>query len=52
MWPPAGKTIRELVHGEALEIYHHYKSSPLPDGAIERLEDIFIEADQALIENG
>jgi trimethylamine--corrinoid protein Co-methyltransferase len=52
MWPPVDKTIRELVHEEAHEIYHHHQPPQIPDGAIEKLEDIFIEADQVLMEKG
>jgi hypothetical protein len=50
MWPPVDKTIYDLVHEEALEIYHQHEPPPLPEGATEKLEDIFIEADQELIE--
>jgi trimethylamine:corrinoid methyltransferase-like protein len=52
MWPPADKTISELAHEGALEIYHHHKAPPLPAGAIEKLEEIFSEADRAFIEKG
>lgn len=52
MWPPVDKTIYDLAHEEALEIYHHHEPPPLPDGASEKLEDIFIAADQALLVKG
>ena len=52
MWPPADKTMSELAHEEALEIYHNQEPPPLPAGAIERIEHIISEADQALIEMG
>ena len=52
MWPPVDKTMSELVHEEALEIFHHHKSPPIPAGALEEFEHIFSEADQALIKKG
>ena len=52
MWPPAGKTIIEMAHNEALEIYHHHQPPQLPSGAQEKIEDIVKEADIAFIKKG
>jgi len=52
MWPPADKTITELAHEGALDIYHNHKPPPLPDGAIEQIEKILSEAESSLIEKG
>jgi len=49
MWPPADKTITELAHEEALDIYHNHKPPPLPDGAMEQIETILNEAVSTLI---
>jgi trimethylamine:corrinoid methyltransferase-like protein len=49
MWPPADKTMLEIAHEEALDIYHNHRPPPLPAGAIEKLENIFTEINQALI---
>jgi trimethylamine--corrinoid protein Co-methyltransferase len=48
VWPPAGKTVMEVVHEEALDILHNHQPPPLPDGAAERIEAIVAEADRAL----
>ncbi len=48
MWPPAGKTMREIARAEALEILHDHCPPPLPTGAAERIEAIIAEADRAL----
>jgi trimethylamine--corrinoid protein Co-methyltransferase len=47
-WPPAGKSILELVREEAEVIFNEYKPPPLPDGAVEKLVEIVAEADKAL----
>jgi trimethylamine--corrinoid protein Co-methyltransferase len=48
VWPPAGKTVLELAHQEALEIMHHHQPPPLPEGAAEGLQEILVKADQEL----
>jgi trimethylamine--corrinoid protein Co-methyltransferase len=48
VWPPAGKTVMEVVHEEALDILHNHQPPPLPDGAAERIEAIVAEADRVL----
>jgi len=47
-WPPAGETLLELVHAEALDILRTHQPPPLPDGAASRIEAIVEEADRAL----
>jgi trimethylamine--corrinoid protein Co-methyltransferase len=47
VWPPAGKTILEVAHAEALDILHSYQPPPLPAGAAEKIEAIVAEADSA-----
>jgi trimethylamine--corrinoid protein Co-methyltransferase len=47
-WPPVGKSMREIAHGEALHILHNHQPPPLPPGAGQAIEDIVAEADQAL----
>jgi trimethylamine--corrinoid protein Co-methyltransferase len=48
MWPPAGKTVMEVVHEEALDILHNHQPPPLPEGAADKIEAIVAEADKAL----
>jgi trimethylamine--corrinoid protein Co-methyltransferase len=48
VWPPAGKTVMEVVHEEALDIFFDHQPPPLPGGAAERIEAIVAEADKAL----
>ena len=48
VWPPAGKTMSEIAHSEALEILHTHQPPPLPAGAVNRIEAIVAEADRAL----
>jgi trimethylamine--corrinoid protein Co-methyltransferase len=47
-WPPAGQTMLEIAHEEALDILHHHQPPPLPDGALAQIEAIVAEADKAL----
>ena len=47
-WPPAGETMLEIAHAEALQILHTHQPPPLPPGAAERMEAIVAEADEAL----
>jgi trimethylamine--corrinoid protein Co-methyltransferase len=47
-WPPAGKTMVEIAHQEALDILYHHQPPPLPGGALEQLEAIVAEADKVL----
>ncbi len=48
VWPPAGKTVMEVVHEEALDILHNHQPPPLPGGAVDKIEAIVIEANRAL----
>jgi trimethylamine--corrinoid protein Co-methyltransferase len=48
VWPPAGKTMLEIVREEALEIIHTHQPPPLPTGAAEQIEAIVAEADEVL----
>lgn len=48
VWPPAGKTMLEVAHADALNILHNYQPSPLPEGTASRIEAIVAEADKAL----
>jgi trimethylamine--corrinoid protein Co-methyltransferase len=48
VWPPAGKTMLEIVHEEALDILHNHLPPPLPAGAADRIEEIVAEADREL----
>jgi trimethylamine---corrinoid protein Co-methyltransferase len=47
-WPPAGTSLLDLVHSEALDILHNHQPPPLPAGAQERLEAVLAEAGRAL----
>ncbi len=48
MWPLADKNVLEIARTEALDIFHHHKPSPLPDGAVGKIEAILEEADKEL----
>ena len=48
VWPPASKTVMEVVHEEALDILHNHQPPSLPEGAADRIEAIVTEADEAL----
>ena len=48
MWPPFDKTVLEIARTEALEIFHHHKPPPLPNGAAAKIETILEEADREL----
>jgi trimethylamine--corrinoid protein Co-methyltransferase len=48
VWPPAGKSMLEVAHEEALDIFYNHQSPPLPGGAEEKIEAIVAEADKAL----
>jgi trimethylamine--corrinoid protein Co-methyltransferase len=47
-WPPAGKSMLELAHAEALEILHGHQPPPLPSGAEQIIEEIVAEANSVL----
>jgi trimethylamine--corrinoid protein Co-methyltransferase len=49
MWPPAGKSLAEIVRQEALDIYHNHKPPALPDGAANQIGAILVTADKELI---
>jgi len=48
VWPPAGKTMLEIVHEEALDILHNHQPPPLPAGAADQIQAIVAEADREL----
>lgn len=48
-WPPDGKTMLEIAQAEALEILHHHQPPALPAEAMEKIQSIVAEADQALL---
>jgi trimethylamine--corrinoid protein Co-methyltransferase len=48
IWPPAGRTMREVAREEALEILHTHHPPSLPEGAWEQIEAIVADADKAL----
>ncbi len=48
VWPPAGKSMVEVAHAEALDILHNHRPPPLPAGASPEIERIVAEADEAL----
>ncbi len=52
MWPPAGKTMLEVARAETLEILHHHKPPPLPEGAAEKMEVIITAASRELSKHG
>jgi trimethylamine:corrinoid methyltransferase-like protein len=47
-WPPAGKSMLEVAHAEALEILHSHRPPPLPLGAERTIEEVVAKADEAL----
>lgn len=49
VWPPAGKQLMEVIHGEALAILHDHQPPSLPEGAAEEIQSILQEADRALL---
>ncbi len=50
VWPPAGQTMLEIAHAEALNILHTHQPPPLPNGATDKIEAIVTEADRVLAE--
>jgi trimethylamine:corrinoid methyltransferase-like protein len=48
VWPPAGETMLEIVHEEALDILHNHLPPPLTAGAADEIEEILAEADREL----
>jgi len=48
VWPPAGKSLSELVRGEALEIAHHHQPPALPEGVGDEFENLLRKADGQL----
>ena len=48
VWPPAGKSLLELAHTEALEIVHSHQPPALPPGALDRMEALVAEANREL----
>jgi trimethylamine--corrinoid protein Co-methyltransferase len=48
VWPPAGKSLSELVRGEALEIAHHHQPPALPKGVVDEFENLLRKADGQL----
>jgi trimethylamine--corrinoid protein Co-methyltransferase len=47
-WPPAGRTMLEVAHQEALDILYNHQPPPLPKGAGDRIDAIVAEADREL----
>ncbi len=50
MWPPHGEDLIDMIHTEAQNILENHTPPPLPDGAVEKINAILTEADQALCE--
>ncbi len=48
VWPPAGKSMLEVAHEEALDILYNHQPPPLPSGAEDKIEAIVDEANKAL----
>ena len=48
VWPPAGMSLLDMVHGEALDILRNHQPPPLPAGAHDEIEAIVAAADRAL----
>ncbi|MBW2692697.1 MAG: trimethylamine methyltransferase family protein [Deltaproteobacteria bacterium] len=48
VWPPVGRDILELARDEAREILKNHRPPALPDGALERMQEIVNEADRVL----
>lgn len=49
LWPPHNKNLLEIIHNEACDIFNTHTPPPLPDGALEKINDILNDADQSLI---
>jgi trimethylamine:corrinoid methyltransferase-like protein len=47
-WPPAGQSMVEMAHEEALEILRNHEPPPLPSGAGDAMEEVVAGADRAL----
>jgi trimethylamine--corrinoid protein Co-methyltransferase len=47
-WPPAGRSMLEVAHAEALRILESHEAPPLPGGAERAIEQLVVEADRAL----
>lgn len=52
MWPPAGKSITEIAHDQALDIHHHHELPYLPPESAEKLKRILREAGEEFSETG
>jgi trimethylamine--corrinoid protein Co-methyltransferase len=48
VWPPAGKSMLEIAHEEALDILYNHQPPPLPSGAEDKIEAIVVEANKVL----
>ena len=48
-WPPHGVNLLESIHSEAKDILQTHQSPALPDGALERIQEILKEADESLV---
>jgi trimethylamine--corrinoid protein Co-methyltransferase len=48
VWPPTGRDVLDLVHGEARQILENHRSPALPDGGLEKMREIVSEADREL----
>jgi trimethylamine--corrinoid protein Co-methyltransferase len=48
-WPPAGKSMLEVVHSEALHILGTHQPPPLPPGTERAIEEVVAEAGRALV---
>ncbi len=48
VWPPTGRDVLDLVHGEARQILENHRSLALPEGALEKMREIVGEADRGL----
>ena len=47
-WPRPGRTMREAIRAEALDILHNHTAPPLPDGIEEEFEAVLKAAGEAL----
>jgi len=48
VWPPMGRNMLDLVHEEAQQILESHRPPALPDGALEKMQEILTEADKKL----
>jgi len=48
-WPPAGKSMLEVAHEEALDILYNHQPPLMPTGAEKKIEAIVAEADKTLV---